>query len=56
MSDDTKRPSDEAMDDVSGGATTHPIPHDPVRPPGAPTHPGSGPIDPIGPTRPSHPG
>ena len=58
MSDETKRPSDEAMDDVSGGTTTHPVPRDPVRPPSPPTHPGGpgGVLDPIGPTRPTHPG
>ncbi|HLY00922.1 MAG TPA: hypothetical protein VKR56_00345 [Candidatus Cybelea sp.] len=44
MSDQKK---DEELDQVSGGASTHPIPIDPIHPGAPPTHPGH-PTDPIG--------
>jgi hypothetical protein len=44
MSDD-KKFQDEELDKVSGGVGTHPIPIDPIRPGGPPTHP----IDPKAP-------
>jgi len=46
MSDD-KKFQDEELDKVSGGVGTHPIPIDPIRPGGPPTHP-IDPKDPIG--------
>jgi hypothetical protein len=55
MSDDTKR-QDEELDNVSGGALTHPMPRDPIRPPGPPTHPGGGVNAPIEKRNPSNPG
>lgn len=57
MSDDIKRQNeDEELDNVSGGVTTHPLPHDPIRPPGPPTHPGGGvATPPIKIDRPSNP-
>jgi hypothetical protein len=49
MSDDKKPVQDEELDKVSGGAGTHPIPIDPIRPGGPPTHPVPGmPTNPIG--------
>ena len=54
MSDEKKPVQDEELDNVSGGQSSHPIPIDPIRPGGPPTHPGR-PTDPIG-GRKSHPG
>jgi hypothetical protein len=36
---DEKKFQDEELDKVSGGMGTHPIPIDPIRPGGPPTHP-----------------
>ena len=55
MSDDIKKNEDEELDYVSGGVTTHPLPHDPIRPPGPPTHPGRVATPPIEIDRPSNP-
>ena len=54
MSDDFKNINEEELDKISGGVTTHPMPHDPIKPGNPPTHPGL-PTDPIG-GRKSHPG
>lgn len=48
MTDDKKPIQDEELDKVSGGAGTHPIPIDPIRPGQPPTHPGQPLPDPIG--------
>jgi hypothetical protein len=47
MSDQNKPIQDEELDKVSGGIGTHPVPIDPIRPGGPPTHP-IDPKDPIG--------
>jgi hypothetical protein len=36
---DEKKFQDEELDKVSGGVSSHPIPIDPIKPGGPPTHP-----------------
>jgi bacteriocin-like protein len=47
MSDDFKQINEEELDKIAGGVTTHPMPRDPIKPGGPPTHPGLPVNDPI---------